>query len=61
MIQLGTNILTEFDVPMKLIRLVKMYLNESCIKVWVQVNIFGDRSCLMMPYYQCFPTFSSQK
>jgi hypothetical protein len=36
---------------MKLIRLVQMCLNGSCIKVWVQVNIFPACSGLMMLYY----------
>jgi len=29
------NILTEFGIPMKLVRLIKMCLNETCSGVWV--------------------------
>jgi hypothetical protein len=29
------NILAEFGIPMKLVRLTKMCLNESCSRVWV--------------------------
>jgi hypothetical protein len=29
------NILIEFGVPMKLVKLIKMCLNERCSKVWI--------------------------
>jgi hypothetical protein len=33
------NILIEFVVPMKLVRLIKIWLNEMHIKVYVKVHI----------------------
>jgi hypothetical protein len=33
------NILTEFGIPMKLVRLIKMYLNETYSRVWVGMNL----------------------
>jgi len=29
------NVLIEFDIPMKLVRLIKVCLNETCSRVWV--------------------------
>ena len=33
------NILTEFGIPMKLVRLLKMCLNETCSAVWVSKHL----------------------
>jgi len=33
------NILIEFDIPMKLVRLIKMCLNETYSRVWVGKNL----------------------
>ena len=34
------NILIEFHIPMKLVRLIKMYLNELYSRVWVGKNLY---------------------
>jgi hypothetical protein len=36
------NILLEFDIPKKLVRLIKMCLNETCSKVYVG-NLLSDK------------------
>jgi hypothetical protein len=33
------NILIEFDIPMKQVRLIKMYLNETYSRVWEGKNL----------------------
>jgi len=33
------SILIEFDIPMKLVRLIKMYLTETFSRVWVGMNL----------------------
>ena len=33
------NIIMEFCIPMKLVRLIKMYLTETYIRVWVGKNL----------------------
>jgi hypothetical protein len=36
------NILTEFGTPMKLFRLIKMHLNETCNKGCIRKNLSGS-------------------
>jgi len=33
------NILSEYSIPMKLVRQIKMCLNETCSRVWVGKNL----------------------
>jgi hypothetical protein len=43
------NILTEFGIPMRLVRLIKMCLNETCSKVCIGKHLsvsFPIRNCL---------------
>jgi hypothetical protein len=35
------NILIEFGIPMKLIRLIKMCLSETCRRIWVGKHLSG--------------------
>jgi hypothetical protein len=35
------NILIEFGIPMKLIRLIKMCLSETCSRIWVGKHLSG--------------------
>jgi hypothetical protein len=39
------SILTEFDIPVKLVRLIKMCLNKTCNKVCIGKNMF-DAFCI---------------
>jgi len=42
------DILIEFCIPMKLVRLLKMYLNETCSRVWVGKHLsemFHIKNC----------------
>ena len=40
MIQLGgKSCLIEFGIPMKLVRLIKTFLNETCSRDWVGKNL----------------------
>jgi hypothetical protein len=56
------NILTEFGIPMKLVRLIKMCLNETYSTVWVGKNfsdIFPIKNGLKQGdvfFYHWFPT-----
>jgi hypothetical protein len=54
------NILTEFDIPLKLVRLIKMFLNETCSRVRVGkyficflLEMVGNKEML---YRHCFST-----
>jgi len=52
------NILIEFGIPMKLVRLIKMCLNETCSRVWVGKNLsvmFPIRNCLKRDALSPFP------
>jgi len=35
------NILIEFGIPMKLVRLIRMCLSETCSRVWVGKHLSG--------------------
>jgi hypothetical protein len=55
------NILIEFGVPMKLVRLIKMYLNETCKKVRIVKHLsdsFPIQNGLKqaMLYHTCIST-----
>jgi hypothetical protein len=34
------NVLTEFDIPTKAIRLTKVYVNETCCRIYVSEHLF---------------------
>jgi hypothetical protein len=36
------NILTEFGISMKLVRLIRVFLNEACSKVRIGKNVSGE-------------------
>jgi hypothetical protein len=43
------NILIEFGIPMKLVRLIKMCLNETYSKVRVGKHLSDNRYCMYPP------------
>jgi len=52
------NILIEYGIPMKLVRLIKTCLNETCSRVWVGKNLsvmFPIRNCLKRDALSPFP------
>ena len=50
------NILIEFGIPIKLVKLLKMCLNETCSRVWVSKCM----SCMLPIKYVCFSPFASE-
>jgi hypothetical protein len=50
------NILFEFGVPMKIVRLITMCLNETCSEVCIGDLIFPIRNCKKMLYRHYFST-----
>jgi hypothetical protein len=54
------NVLIEFDIPIKLVRLIKMCLNETYSRVWVGKllsDMFPIRNGLKQGDHHLFSTF----